>query len=435
MPMKKETFMILALIIWGMGMILWTFFGWNNSDWDTIQNDSTWFIEQLTETWTSNNINNPETWNIQLEQESTHKSSNSDKWYTEIRLMMPRYFYTAWWKSFAQKLYKDQKVYIKFEFVDNLDLYKTNISNKNFSWADIVLFPYDRIDNVPTRSFSFQQSVESAFDPLVSPIVKNTKIAFLPFSADPMLTYSISWYLAQPYFSDIVNVVYDWNSVNSFPLFFWLTSDDSYNEWFRREYQDIAWYALMHYFTTYRDSNSLDLWLTSNVFENYNTENLNLILNAIPVTECKNFPSVCFQVFNFVGIRFWFLSDKDIVKQYFQWKINNYNKVKKDIMPFFSLEQPVRIRWFSMPGSLEDTNTINAVYLFLSEYMRSHTDDMLGSTLSVFKWSSLSDNEFITSRWYILESWWNYINNMKGNKLFWQLIEYQITANNYLKKI
>ena len=134
------------------------------------------------------------------------------------------------------------------------------------------------------------------------------------------------------------------------------------------------------------------------------------------------------------------MSDADITKQYFSNKKSDYDKILQTNLPLSSLESPVRLRWRSMPASLNDNNTVNAVYLFLSQYMNKHNAYYLWwSTLSVFAWdnwnNNLMNNSLIWTRWYILSSWWDYINNLRNTKAFWQLIGYEISAKEYLKKI
>lgn len=437
--MKKETFFILAIIVVWMWMILRTFFWWSNNDWWEIQDSGTWFIEKITNSWENNNETNNQATPIDLNL-SWDVSKDNNKDYKEIRVMMPKYFYTAGWKNFAQNLYAQQNIYMNFKFVDNLNEYRDSVTNTNFSWADLMLIPYDWIEDTPTRSFAFQQSLEFAFDQLVSPIVADNQISFLPFAADPMVMYTLPEYTSLTNFSDITNFVYDWvpRNPSSFPLFFWITSEDFNYEWFEREYQDIVRYALMHYFTKYRDSNSLWKWIDSNVFESYNLNTLKTILNSRP--NCKNFPSICFQLYNFVWIRFWFMSDEDITNLYFSSKKSDFNKLLQTSLPLSSLESPVRLRWRSMPASLNDNNTINAVYLFLSQYMNKHNAYYLWwSTLSVFAWDNWNNNlmnhSLIWTRWYILSSWWDYMNNIRNTRAFWQLIDYEISAKEYLKKI
>ena len=90
-----------------------------------------------------------------------------------------------------------------------------------------------------------------------------------------------------------------------------------------------------------------------------------------------------------------------------------------------------------MPSSLEDVDTINWVYEFIKRYMDNHNEyNLRNSTLSVFKsneWNWLLDNEYIWIRWYILQSWWDYVNTLRWISKFWDLIEYKITAKEYLR--
>jgi len=430
--MRRDSFFILAIIIFGVWMVVWALFWWSSSDTpDPVVTDMwTWFTDQLLNTWNndkpsdSGNLNIQQTWN---------------KTYTEIKVLMPRYFYNLWRKTFAEDLYEEQKVYMNFSFIDNINEYRDKLINNDFSGVDLFLYPYDRNEDINTRSFTFQQDISSAFDPLVSPITKSYPTSFMPFAADPMIMYVMTWYSVQSTFLDIYNFVCDWTSrkPRSFPLFYGITDEDYDNKWFQREYQDIMRYALLHYFKTYVDSKSLSQRTSNNVFENYKISDLNSILGAMTTPECKYFPSICFQLYNFVWIRFWFLSDADVVKQYFWNKSSDYNNLSKKVLPFFSVESPVRLRWWSMPNTLEDKDVINWVYAFLIQYMNWYNKyNLWWSTLSVFtdKWDELRYNDYIWTRWYILKAGWNYIEYLRKTKLFWQLINYQITAEDYIRR-
>jgi hypothetical protein len=287
-------------------------------------------------------------------------------------------------------------------------------------------------------------NIEWLFDNLISPLIKSNEIWFLPFSADPMIMYST---VNLPYnnFSEISNLVYsrESNIQLAFPIFFWITSEDYWNKWFVREYQDIVRYALLHYFKKYQDSHYLWIRINSNIqdsneIRNYNIWDLNRISNTITQPECKIFPSICFQLYNFVWIRFWFLSDKDIVQNYFSRKEPNFEKLSKLPMPFYSIESPIRIRWFWISENIKDIDTANAINKFLVKYMNNHDNyDLRNSTLSVFKndWEdSLQNNQYIWSRWYILDAWWNYMDTLRDSNSFRQLLESHISANNFLKK-
>ncbi len=426
--MRRESFFILAIIVLGVGMSIWAMFWWWSSDENPV--DSwTWFTQWLLDTWNNTIPDNtviPDT-------------PKANKEYTEIGVMMPKYFYNIWRKNFAEDLYNDQKVYMKFSFVDDLNSYRDVLIDNNYPDIDLFLYPYDRHEDISTRSFSFQQDISSAFDPLVSPITKGSPISFMPFAADPMIMYVLSWYSVQSTFLDIYNFVCDWSSKKprSFPLFYWMIDEDYYQQWFSWEYQDIVWYALLHYFKTYVDSKSLSQWTSNNVFEDYEVSNLNSISNALTTHECKYFPSICFQLYNFVWIRFGFLSDYDIVKQYFWNKLSDFSNLTKKVLPFSTVESPIRLWWWSMPSTLEDKDKINWVYAFLIQYMNNYDKyNLWWSTLSVFtdKWDELWYNDYIWTRWYILKTWWNYVEYLRKTKLFWQLINYQITAEDYIRR-
>ena len=421
--MRRRWFFVLICIVLWVGMLIRTFFWWNWNNNPNIQDNGTWFVDVLTNTWNSND------W----------LTTNDKKgWNNEIRVMMPRYFYNSGWENFKNDLYKDEKVLINFIFIDDLNSYRDQLFN-NFSWADLFLFPYDWNEKVSKTQFSPQDDIEPIFDFIVSPIIKDTQSWFLPFAADPMIMYAITWFSSSNSFYNISEYTFNWESIKpmSFPIFFGIDIEDIKNKWFKREYQDIVRYALMHYFENNNDSHDLQTRVDSNVLQKYNIEDLNAILNAISAPECKYFPSICFQLYSFVWIRFWFLSDIDIAKQYFSWRESKFENLSKFSMPFYQIESPVRIRWRWISKYIESTDIANWINDFLIKYMNEYDEyDLRNSTLPVFKseeWNWLIDNEYIWLRWYILQSWWDYINTLKWNNNFQELIEYKINAKEYLR--
>lgn len=428
--MRRKNFFILIMMILWLGMTIRALF-WGNpkSNSTTIlQNESSWFVQELTNTW-----NILDSWNIQVD--------NQKKDVTEIRVMMPKYFYNSGWENFAEDLLNKQKVYIKFTFIDDLNSYRDLLYSTNFSEADLFLFPYDWNEKISTRSFSAEQSIKPYFDEQLYNILNENLVTFLPFAADPMIMYTITWYSSQNNFHSIFEYVLSREPEKplSFPLFFGINTED-YNKtwWFKREYQDIVWYALMHYFKTNNDVHDLQTRIDSNSLQSYNIEDLNTIINAITSPECKYFPSICFQIYNFVWIRFGFLSDADIVNQYFAWRKDKFENLSKIPLPFAQLESPVRIRWRWMPSSLEDAHTVNWIYEFIKQYMNDYNEyNLRNSTLPVFRWewNWLIDNEYIWIRAYILPSWWDYINTLRWTSKFWELIWYDtnMSAKDYLR--
>jgi len=430
---RRGFFVLICIIIW-IGMLVRTFFWWNpnNNEELILQDITTWFVQELTNTWTDIENIQMNTWNIQ-----TYTWDIQTKNDTIVRIMMPKYFYNSEWDKFKQDLYNDKKILINFILIDDLNSYREQLFDKYFWWADMFLFPYDWNDKVSKLIFSPQDDISSMFDELVSPIIKEHKIWFLPFSADPMIMYAVSWYSSPNTFYNISEYISNRESIAplSFPLFFGIAIEDYNNKWFEWEYQDIVRYALIHYFKTNNDNYNLELRVENNVLENYNIQNLNTILNAIPAAECKYFPSICFQVYNFVWIRFWFLSDADVVNQYFNWKKSKFENLSRLSTPFSQIESPVRIRWRWISDKISDIEISKWINEILTKYMNEHNKyGLRNSTLPVFKSAEwLDNNRYIWMRWYILQSWWDYINTLRWISSFRDLIEYKITAKEFLK--
>ena len=426
--MRRNFFVLIVMIIW-IATTIRNFFWWDSTAKNNklLQNKNIWFIEELANTW------NIDTWNTIL--------PDDYKEFAGIRIMMPRYFYNSGWDSFVKNIYNSKQIQIQFTLIDDLNSYRDLLYDKNFSESDLFLFPYDRKKKLITRNFTFQENLNTYFDKSLSSIFTENQTTFIPFSADPMIMYTISWYSYQNNFYSISEYISNRKSIKplSFPLFFGIEPEDYDKKWFEREYQDIVRYALMHYFTTNHDSHNLQRRIDSNLqnSEKYNIENINTIINAITNPQCKHFPSICLQIYNFVWIRFWFLSDIDIVNEYFSWKIENFKNLSKLKLPFSQQESPVRIRWRWISNSLKNPGIESWINEFIKKHIYEHNQyNLRNSTIPVFKtekWNWIADNQYIWTAWYILQEWWDYINTLRGVNNFWDLIKYNITALDYLK--
>ena len=109
--MWKKNFLILIVMVVGIGMIIRSFFGWSpdSGNQNIPQSVDTWFIQELTQTG-----------NVEEKNPEIKTPDVPQKEYTEIRVMMPKYFYNSGWKKFAEDLYTDKKIYLNFILVDDL---------------------------------------------------------------------------------------------------------------------------------------------------------------------------------------------------------------------------------------------------------------------------------------------------------------------------
>ena len=235
--MLRKNFLILAIMVLWIWMVIWTFFGgnWGWDDKSIPQDVSTWFVDIINDTWNVSDIQTLD--------------DLQENGYVQINLMMPKYFYNSGWKIFAQDLYESSNIYVNFLFIDDLNSYRDQLYDTNFSGADLFLYPYDWNEKISIRTFSAEQTIQPYFDELLSPILQNDRLSFVPFAVDPMVIYVYSGLSAYNFY-EISELVLNWEPINplSFPLFFGINLEDLDKSWFVWEYQDIVRYALMHYF-------------------------------------------------------------------------------------------------------------------------------------------------------------------------------------------
>ena len=88
--MKKWTFLVLVMIVGWLGLIIWSFFWWSSDKTQITE----WQIPQSSDTWFVNNLTNTGDIQEAAPTIATEQKNNPQKDYTEIKLMMPKYFYT-----------------------------------------------------------------------------------------------------------------------------------------------------------------------------------------------------------------------------------------------------------------------------------------------------------------------------------------------------
>ena len=174
---KKNFFILFAMVLW-IWMIVRTFFWWNDKSPEELEYQaiSTWFIQEITETGDAINIIEPE----EKDNWDTQKQEKKD--YIEIKVVMPKYFYNLGRKNFAEDFYNDNKIYMNFIFIDDLNSYRDQLLKNDDSFWDVFLFPYDRIEKISLYKFTTTNNVERFFDEMISPIAKGNQISFIPFS-------------------------------------------------------------------------------------------------------------------------------------------------------------------------------------------------------------------------------------------------------------
>ena len=429
---KKNFFILFAMVLW-IWMIVRTFFWWNDKSPEELEYQaiSTWFIQEITETGDTINIIEPvekDNWDIQKQEK---------KDYIEIKVVMPKYFYNLGRKNFAEDFYNDNKIYMNFIFIDDLNSYRDQLLKNDDSFWDVFLFPYDRIEKISLYKFTTTNNVERFFDEMISPIAKGNQISFIPFSADPMIMYT-SWYNQHNNFIWISNFSDSYtNDTTYIPVFFGIDYYEKDNKWSSREYQDIVRYALMHYFQTYQDKWNMETRININTSEKYELNKINKIIRDINSKECNYFPSICLQINNYVWVRFWFISDIDIMNKYFSKKKSLLTNIVQSNLPFSSIESPVRIRWRWISWKIKDNDKISASEDFIIQYMTKNDEyNLWNSTLPVFKnegWNWLINNNYIWPRWYILKTWWDYLRTLRWINKFRDLISYKIEPKDFLR--
>ena len=283
-----------------------------------------------------------------------------------IKVLIPWFFYNQWFDTISNSL-KDKEIKIFFETIDSYSKYENEIRT-NLQNYDIALIPQNWIVWLEIEPISIWENIKPYFIELFNQDLDSTTNQTIPFSIDPAITLYRKSIPEQNTREKLFSYTITWKSKKkySMPLLWWF--DELTLDLIKSNKTPFENYIELLY-----------LQLKQIKFKNDNSELSNILnTNNMVRATCNIFPALCTIKYEFADIKFWFLSDLDILEKYFPWNHNLY------AWNFTNSENQYPVKWrvFVVPKWNQNTNLTNK---FFSEYISQSidwNDSLWNNTLS-----------------------------------------------------
>ena len=290
-----------------------------------------------------------------------------------IKVVIPWFLENQWFTTISENLKQDD-INVSFETIDSYSKYETEIKT-NLKNYDIALIPINRLVWLETDSITLWENIKPYFIQLFN--LDSTTNPAIPYSIDPVITLYQNSVPEQNTREKLFSYALTWKSQKKYamPILRWfddltLNLIESKKSPFEN-YIELLFLQLKQIKNDNDNSELSNMLNTNNIAlkTKYTYQNLNTILNILKNgnESCSTYPALCTIKYWYVDIKFWFLSDLDILAKYFPGNYNLY------AWSFTNSENnyPVKWRVFVVPKWNQNTNLTNR---FFSEYISQSID-------------------------------------------------------------
>ena len=361
-----------------------------------------------------------------------------------ITLLIPWFLENEWFYDLADKLLEND-IKVSIEQIDSYYQYETKIKNDLQNY-DIALIPTNRLNNLNIQNITIWENIKPYFNKLFSDVMDGDTNKFIPFAIDPAITlyqnispqesrkdlfsYSLLRKVSKKYAMPIIR----WFDTMSIKLFEnGNTPFENFTELFVLQIKQIK---------SFWDNQELSYMIdTSNITSknNYTYTNLKKIVELLwnQNKYCETFPATCVMRYWYSDIKFWFLSDFEILEKYFPgnntlyaWNFTNSNE-----------SYPVKWWIFVIPNWWnKNTNLTNK---FFSEYIsesinwnnkfRSHTLSAITNIYDNQKRNSFFENIISNeNNFYLFNGSINTQEKLVNDWKTIKMLEWKYSTNSYL---
>lgn len=304
-----------------------------------------------------------------------HKTLNNT-W--ELKIILPKFLFNSWFDTISKNL-KDKDIFLSFEYIDNFSSYKLLI----LSWlndSDIYLLPSTWIAWLDLEIISIWENPKVYFNNIFAKILWINDNKFIPYSIDPLTTIkTISKNDILDSWEKLFTYTTIWKQKKSYamPLIRWIWKNDirllERLDWPFENYFDILYRHLNQIKTENKTSelkNMIDIEKISLDYK-YNFATFKQLYETIQKRDsnCKIFPAICLLSYNFWDIKFWFVSDLDILDTYFSKNKNNF-----ELWIFTNSKNRYPVRWWLFVLNKGNKN-INLANEFFKEYIKQWVEN------------------------------------------------------------
>ncbi len=290
-----------------------------------------------------------------------------------IKIAIPWFFENQWFDTISDSLKQDD-IDVSFETIDSYTKYETEIKT-NLKNYDIALIPMNRLVWLETDSITLWENIKPYFIQLFN--LDSTTNSAIPYSIDPAITLYQNSIPEQNTREKLLSYSLTRKSQKRYamPILWWF--DDLTLNLIESKKAPFENYIELLYLQLKQIKDSDDNSELSNMLDTnnialktkYTYQNLNTILNILKNWNefCSIYPALCTIKYWYVDIKFWFLSDFDILEKYFP---GNYNLYAGS---FTNSEKSYPVKWrvFVVPKWNQNTNLTNK---FFNEYISESID-------------------------------------------------------------
>lgn len=287
-----------------------------------------------------------------------------------INMIIPWFLENKGFYTVSDNLEKeDIKLNIKktISYQEYQNQIKSNLQN-----YDIALIPTNWLQWLDIQEINLWENTTPYFINIFNDIINENPNKIIPFALDPAVTIYHNIIAQQDTRSKLFSysLLRKTTKKYAMPLLRW--------------YEELVWKILQNNSTPFEyyteililhikqiqnkwDNQELSSMINTNnisLKNKYTYQNLKNIISLLKKQSeyCETFPAICTIRYWYADIKFWYLSDFDIVEKYFPWE----NKLS--IWNFTNSESTYPVKWriFIVPSWNEKTNLTNK---FFSEYI------------------------------------------------------------------
>lgn len=297
--------------------------------------------------------------------------NNDSKTTGELSIVLPKFLFNKEFETIAKKL-ETKEIKITFKKIESSSQYY-NIIKSWLDNGDIYLLPSNWIKWLDLENINIWENPKPYFHTLFNDIIWVNNNKFIPYAIDPIITITKPNINSVENRSNIFSYTTLWtqNKKYAMPLIRWIWKNDirllEKLNWPFENYFDILYQNIMQINENNNLSelkNMLDTEKISLDYK-YNFAKFKQLYDIIQKRDenCKTFPAICLMSYGFWDIKFWFLSDFDILDTYFSKNKNNF-----EIQNFNNSEVVYPVKWWIFISPKNNIN-INLTNEFIKEYL------------------------------------------------------------------
>ena len=294
----------------------------------------------------------------------------------DLTVVIPKFFENTEFEKIAREL-NDKEINIDFEYINSISEYRQLILSE-IAQDKVYLLPSNWIKWMELEIISIWENPKVYFHRIFNDILWVNDNTIIPYSIDPAIIIKKSGISVWNNWESLLTFTAIWEQKKSYsmPIIWWIGKNDikflERWDWPFENYFDILFLQLEQIKENNNIAelkNMLDVESLALDYS-YDFVKFKQLYESIAKKDksCELFPAICLMSYNFWDIKFWFLSDFDILEKYFTG-----NKTMLEVANFnnSSLSYPIKGRVFVVPKWSEKINLANE---FFKEYLKEWVD-------------------------------------------------------------